>query len=240
MINDFEKGIILLALNSKFKNGEDIAPILRSYSNLNIDEREAIYKEITNKPYPATLDEVKEYKISTFSEICNSIIEKGVDVEIDGKKEHFSYTIKNGDQTNIDNLVSSVKFTGLSQPYHSDGGNCKMYTPAQVIAIYIACITNKTKQTTYFNQMKRFITEFFTDENQIDDLRRIQYGDQLVGEYLTKFVQILQESQTIINAFINNIGAGLLPKVTNRENNNGGEITTPGITPESESVEKEN
>ena len=175
-----------------------------------------------------------------FSEICNSIIEKGVDVEIDGKKEHFSYTIKNGDQTNIDNLVSSVKFTGLSQPYHADGGNCRMYTPAQVIAIYIACITNKTKQTTYFNQMKRFITEFFTDENQIDDLRKIQYGDQLVGEYLTKFVQILQESQTIINAFINNIGAGLLPKVTNRENNNGGEITTPGITPGSEAVEKEN
>ena len=51
------------------------------------------------EPYVPTLEEVKTSKIQSLSSTCKQMIINGVDVEIDGTVEHFSYDEE--DQVNI-------------------------------------------------------------------------------------------------------------------------------------------
>ena len=54
------------------------------------------------EPHKPTLDEAKSIKIAGLSRTCNALITNGVDMEIDGVAEHFSYNDE--DQTNIKEL----------------------------------------------------------------------------------------------------------------------------------------
>lgn len=63
------------------------------------------------------------------SSICQMTIEAGL--EIDGL--HYSYTEK--DQINLNDIVNTVKFTGLPLGYRADGQNCTEYTAEELINI---------------------------------------------------------------------------------------------------------
>lgn len=148
------------------------------------------------EPYIPTLEEVMDNKIYELSYICEQSIMNGVDVEIDGKTEHFSYNEK--DQANIDDLTNSAKETMMDQPYHADNGSCKLYTPEQIITIYIAEKMNKTHHTTYFNQMKMYIK---TLEDK-DVISAINYGDELTGQYLDTYNLMMVQAKKIVNKMI--------------------------------------
>lgn len=148
------------------------------------------------EPYVPTLEEVVSEKISELNYICEQSIMNGVDVEINGVTEHFSYNEK--DQANIDDLMNAAKSTMMEQPYHADGGSCKLYTAEQIITIYIAEKMNKTHHTTYFNQMKMYINTL-DDKNTVS---AITYGDELTGEYLETYNLMMAQAKKIVNKMI--------------------------------------
>lgn len=159
------------------------------------------------EPYEPTLEEVMNDKIYQLNNICEQSIMNGVNVEINGETEHFSYNEK--DQANIDDLTNSAKETMMDQPYHADSGSCKLYTPEQIITIYIAEKMNKTHHTTYFNQMKMYIK---TLEDK-DIIAAINYGDELTGQYLDTYNLMMTQAKKIVNKMI-----GIEDETSNADN----------------------
>lgn len=199
MISEVEHDIISRYLSYQYNNGKDIGKILRSYNNLTFDEKNAIHNELTGKDLPISIEEAKAEKIAELSEKCNNIIEEGVNVEFGTTTEHFSYRLATGDQTNIDNLVVFARTTGMPQPYHCDGGDCRMYSVEEIFKIYMSLLSNKTVQTTYFNQLKQYITNEFKTDDDVKFVTLIKYGDQLTGKYMSKYIDIIEESTAIMN-----------------------------------------
>ena len=149
-----------------------------------------------SEPYVPTLEEVIDNKIYEINSCCESNIISGVDVEIDGVSEHFSYSIE--DQANIDDLIQMASQTKLEQPYHCDGGICKLYKVEQIVSIYIAEKINKTHHTTYANQLKSYVKTL----DDKDVVSAITYGDELTGVYLETYNAMMLQAQKIVNVVI--------------------------------------
>lgn len=195
MLNDIQKEILKKSARIRYDNGEDIVSIFKSYSNLTDDEKTEILADISVE-YEQTLEEIKTNKINEFSKKCKENIEKGVTIKINDIDETFSYSIENGDQGNIDDIFNLAITTGLSQPYHCNGGNCKLYTVNQITELYVACKLLKTKETTYYNQIKQYIK----DTNDKETIKSIYYGQELTGQYLENYNDMMVQSEAIIQA----------------------------------------
>ena len=195
MLNSVQKDILYRSIEIRLKRGDNIVDIFKTYNNLTDAEKTEIlaYYDLT---YETTLEEVKARKIQEFSKICKANIEGGVTIQIDGVDETFSYGIESGDQGNIDDIFNLAISTGLPQPYHCNGGSCKLYTVQQISELYVACKVLKAKETTYFNQMKQYIT----DTNDKATVEAITYGQELTGAYLENYNAMMAQSQEIINA----------------------------------------
>lgn len=149
------------------------------------------------EPYVPTLDEVKNSKISECSSICNKAIIDGVDFEIDGVIEHF--TFKTEDQIDLKTAFDLALQTNMDIPYHrSGGGGCKLYTAEQIINLYILEQSNLTHHNTYFNQLRLYISSL----ESIEDVKAVTYGQELTGEYLDTYTMIMTQSQNIIDALL--------------------------------------
>ena len=144
--------------------------------------------ESPTESYKPTIDETKKTKISSLSSICNKSIVQGVDVEIDGKIEHFSYNDE--DQVNIKELFDLAVQTNVPLYYHADGESCKLYTIDQIVSIYTTNAVNKMHHITYFNQLKMYIDSLET----IDEIEIINYGDELTGEYLNTYNEAMLQA----------------------------------------------
>lgn len=199
MINDMQKKILVKAIEIGVESGENALKILKSYPNLSIAEKQEIGKEVGIE-YSPTLAEALTEKIAELSSACNKAIEDGVTIQIDGVDEHFSYGIASGDQSNIDSLFQLSAATKLQQPYHCDGGSCKLYTPEQIASIYIAEKMNATVQNTYFNQLKHMISDTYKEESDVETVLDITYGVSLTGKYLDDYNQIMEQSNLIVKA----------------------------------------
>lgn len=150
----------------------------------------------TPEPYVPTLEEVKSMKINDLSYICNSAIVDGVNVEIDGAVEHFSY--KDEDQVNIKELFDLAISTNVPMYYHADGESCKLYTVEQIIELYATATTNKMHHTTYYNQLRLYIETLETTE----EVEAIGYGVELTGEYLDTYNASMAQSQLVLEALL--------------------------------------
>lgn len=162
--------------------------------------------DINMKP---TLAQVKQSKINELSSICKRSIENGVDIEIDGTLEHFSYSIIDGDQGNIDDIAEAALTTGMGQSYHCDGGDCKIYTVEQIANLYMAQKTNKMHHTTYFNQLRQYVKSIVPEgenytEEEIDQLilsvNNIFYGQALEGKYLDTYNLNMDNAKRVVEA----------------------------------------
>jgi hypothetical protein len=148
------------------------------------------------EPIIETLENVKTNKISELNAICNKMITSGVDVEIDGKTEHFSYTIE--DQANIDDIAQMAKSTNMEQSYHCDNGSCKLYTVEEITKIYMTQKMNKAHNITYANQLKLYVKSL----KEKAEVESIAYGQDLTGEYLNTYNTIMEHEQSVAKAFI--------------------------------------
>lgn len=201
MLNETQKNILIRSVNVRLKNGENVIDIFKNYTKLTEDEKVEILNACSVE-YTPTLDEVKTKKINDLSSICKQKIENGVTINIDGQDEHFTYEIESGDQGNIDDLFNLAITTGLSQPYHSSGGGCKLYTVEQISQLYIAVKMLKAKETTYYNQMKQYIDTL----EDIETVKSINYGDELTGIYLENYNNMMEQSQSIVTALVSAYG----------------------------------
>lgn len=141
-----------------------------------------------SEPYVETLDDVKKRKVSELSDKCYKNIINGVDVEIDGFLEHFSYSEE--DQINIKELFDLTYNTNCSVWYHADGNTCKEYTSEQFVQIYSEEVSNKMHHTTYFNQLKLFVESLTT----IEDVNKVEYNQLLIGVYLETYDKALMQA----------------------------------------------
>lgn len=148
------------------------------------------------EPIIETLENIKTNKISELNTICNKMITSGVDVEIDGKTEHFSYTIE--DHANIDDIAQMAKSTNMEQSYHCDNGSCKLYTVEEITKIYMTQKMNKAHNITYANQLKLYVKSL----KEKAEVESIAYGQDLTGEYLNTYNTIMEHEQSVAKAFI--------------------------------------
>lgn len=141
------------------------------------------------------VDEFREYHKEEIGKQCTAAIENGVDVETSKGKQHFSYTIE--DQSNIKDLVITAlisEFT-LPLPYHADGILCDVYTPQDIIKIYMALSSNKTYHTTYCN----ILNAMLEDANDMETIKGIIYGMEITNE---KYVGVMDKIDCSKNTLI--------------------------------------
>ena len=149
------------------------------------------------EPHELTLEYVKTIKINRFSSICSKAIVDGSYVRLgDDVVEHFSYTEE--DQVNLKEIFDLAVQTNVPMYYHADGEGCKLYTVEQIIAIYIAVTTNKMHHITYFNQLRMYINSLET----IEDVNKVEYGQELVDEYLQTYKESMAQAQLVLEALL--------------------------------------
>lgn len=144
-----------------------------------------------------TIDDIKNRKISSLSSICNKQIINGIDIDIDGTIEHFSYSSE--DQANIKELFDLAVQSNVPMYYHSDGNSCKLYTVDQIIAIYTTAAMNKMHHITYFNQLKMYLRSLEDSET----ISGIEYGYELTGEYLDTYNSAMVQAKASIETLLN-------------------------------------
>ena len=152
------------------------------------------------EPYVPTYDEVLDNKIMELSSACQYTIEAGLDIN----GLHYSYTEK--DQINLNDIVSTVKLTGLPLGYHADGQNCTEYTAEELINIYIQLAMNKYCQQTYFNQSREYLKSLKESDKNRKIIESYSYGTLLTGEYLNTYNTMVALYEAQVKA-INQIGA---------------------------------
>lgn len=148
------------------------------------------------EPYVPTYEEVLNSKIGELSSICQYTIESGLD--IDGL--HYSYTEK--DQINLNDIVSTVKLTGLPLGYHADGQNCTEYSAEELINIYVQLAMNKYCQQTYFNQSREYLKSLEESDENKEILESYTYGTPLTGVYLETYNNMVALYNAQIQAIV--------------------------------------
>lgn len=155
------------------------------------------------------LSVVMSAKLSEISNACNAVIVNGVDIKFGEENVHFNLSIE--DQSNINNLFRVVELGGTEYPYQADGGVCRIYTAAEIAAIYIAAQTLITTQTTYHNELKQYVQTLTSAE----EVSAIQYGMTLPEPYLTEMNEKLTVAQQQMQAIVGrmqqaaaNVGTG--------------------------------
>lgn len=129
-------------------------------------------------------------KLEEISVSCSATINNGTQVQLsDGTTKQFSYTIE--DQSNISEMFVAVMVGATEYPYHADGEDCVIYSAQDIIAIYSTLTGFKTAQTTYHNQLKAYIQSL----DNAQDVMAVQYGQELTGEYLEKYNQLMAVAQ---------------------------------------------
>lgn len=147
------------------------------------------------------LSVVMSAKLSEISNACNAVIVNGVDIKFGEENVHFNLSIE--DQSNINNLFRVVELGGTEFPYQADGGVCRIYTAAEIAAIYIAAQTLITTQTTYHNELKQYVQTLTSAE----EVSAIQYGMTLPEPYLTEMNEKLAVAQQQMQAIVQQAAA---------------------------------
>lgn len=133
------------------------------------------------EPYVPTYEEVLNNKINEMSYICQYTIEAGLTMN----DLHYSYTEK--DQINLNDIVSTVKLTGLPLGYHADSKNCTEYSAEELMNIYIQLAMNKYCQQTYFNQSREYLKSLEKSDENKEIVESYTYGTPLTGIYLETY-----------------------------------------------------
>ena len=150
------------------------------------------------------IETIRSIKLKEISDACNYTIISGIDIEFNKEKVHFNLSIE--DQSNINNLFRVVELGGTEFPYQSDGGECRIYTAAEIAQIYIASQTLITTQTTYHNALKQYVQSL----SSIEDIDAVTYGMALPEPYLTSVNKKLATAKAQMDAIVAKMGESRL------------------------------
>lgn len=168
----------------KYIPSEDIIEKCKYYHACSEEEKEAI----------------KNQKIDELFNACNQAITYGSDVKLsDGSEKHFTYSIE--DQANISEMFNAVLLGASSYPYHANSDDCMMYSSKDIVSIYSTLSALKTSQTTYFNQLRKYV-KALTD---ISKVKSVEYGQELTGEYLLTYSSLMQNAKEQMEVILSNV-----------------------------------
>ena len=189
-----QSGEYYYAYNTVYREIDENTVILSNDESIYAENSDNDYVDTSDdlttiEGYVPTLEESKEIKINALSKICNQSIVNGVDVNIDGEIEHFSY--KDEDQVNIKEIFDLAMQTQVPLYYHADGKSCKKYTVEQIVNIYATNATNKMHHITYFNQLKLYVESLESK----DEVNVVEYGDELTGDYLATYNEAMAQAK---------------------------------------------
>lgn len=171
------------------------------YWGIRIENSTYTVYEYGEVPTPPSEDEqmetLRSEKLKEASDACEAAITSGIDVLFgDGRKEHFSLEVP--DQSNIDGVFNAVVLGATAYPYHADGEQCKLYTAADIVTLYVAKQSYITKQTTYNNALRQWIRR----ENSLEVLKGISYGVELPDDLKAEVADILQQAKEQVEAIV--------------------------------------
>lgn len=154
--------------------------------NPEIPEKGKITHDMTfvaRTQYIPTLEEVKVTKKREISVACEQIIHDGVDVEIDGRIEHFS--LSTNDQLNLFGKQYQLA-SGMEQvEYHEDGCPCRYYPATDMLKIITAAMEWVSYHTTICNSINMWIAGATTKE----EVAKIYYGAEIPEEYQSEVLK---------------------------------------------------
>ena len=167
-------------------------------ANLSFAKAEAYNGEVSVENIFKTVEEAKPAKIAEIKQVCESYIYSGTDVTYsDGTTEHFTYTL--ADQSNISEMFTAIMAGATEFPYHADGEICKVYSKAQIVAIYGTLSLFKANITTYHNSLKAQVNAM-TDA---DEINAVKFGEtELIGDYLDNYNTMMTSAETQLNAVL--------------------------------------
>lgn len=147
-INDIPKDILNNILEYKYIDGQFI-------KNETIDK------------YQENIETIRSIKINLMSNICQSLIEQGIDIN----NSHYSLT--SNDQVELIKLQSLAKESSLLPVYyHADGEKYRLYSNEEFLNIVNTAFNWITFHRTYFNLLKSEIEEMSNAKEIMD----INYG----------------------------------------------------------------
>lgn len=160
------------------------------------------YGEVPTPPSEAEqMETLRVEKLKEASDACEAAITAGIDVLFgDGTQEHFSLEVP--DQSNINDLFNAVMLGGTAYPYHADGKQCKLYSAADIVTLYIAKQSAITQQTTYNNALRQWIGR----ETSLEVLKGISYGVELPEDLKAEVADILQQAKEQVEAIAKKLG----------------------------------
>lgn len=149
------------------------------------------------------IEEEKALKNEELSAACEDAINGGTKVRFsDGSERVVTYDIK--DQANIKELFDAVRMGAPAYPFHTPSEDCMMYSAADIIAIYSTLSGYKTAQLTYHNKLKKYVESL----SIVPDIRAVQYGDPLTGEYLEGYNKLIAEAEAVMQALLQGVTQG--------------------------------
>lgn len=166
------------------------------------------YKLVDGSPVECTPEEIasqllpsiKQSKIAELSAVCNQAINQGMEIQLTPEvKEYFTYSID--DQANISEMFNALILGAESYPYHASGAECRMYTPSEIVTMYSSLSGLKTHHLTYYNQLRAYV-ESLSDAEAI---QAVTYGQELTGDYLTKYNQLVAQAQVEMAKILANL-----------------------------------
>lgn len=147
-----------------------------------------------SEPYVPTLEEVKTWKHSEMSNMCQSTIFNGFDVELSsGETKHFSLTYE--DQINLIGKQLQVAQGDENIEYHPSStptSPCVYYSNADMLKIINEAFSFKSYHTTYCNSLYTWIDNCDTKE----DVGEIYYGATIPEEYQSVVLQDYVKAMT--------------------------------------------
>ena len=151
--------------------------------------------------YMTTLEEIKAMKIQEFSYICNQTIDAGQDLTLsDGKVVHFKYT--QYDQMNMKTAADLAIATNEAVPFYDGQNKCSIYSPMDMVNIYVSCQSYVTYMLTLDHQLEEMI-ESMDDKDAIANLTFSV--DSLDAENKADFDSILLQAQKVSEKYISSI-----------------------------------
>ena len=155
------------------------AEVLAAYDKgfISIDSVNAL---INISPKYDTVELAIKHKSAEFNYFCSKSISQGIDVTMeDGTVEHFS--LSTADQLNINRNITNALMGMKEIEYHADGGPQKVYSVEDMNRIYSTMQAKINSETTYRNNLREWIQKL----KDFEEIRKIQYGDEIPEEYWT-------------------------------------------------------
>lgn len=145
------------------------------------------------------LPNVRQAKLAELSQACNQAINAGTQVEVSTGVEAFTYSID--DQANVSEMATAVTLGADGYLYHANGGKCRLYSSPDIVTMYTALSTLKTHHLTYHNLLKQYVNNLTSTK----EIEAVQYGQDLTGEYLEQYYQLMAQAKVEMDKVIANM-----------------------------------